>query len=796
MSQLDRIIIAATSSNLLEDFISQRLSLIHFFVLFLLYWNKRQQESGFWYDFIKLVLYGKIKSLRWAVEYWEFLKCKKRMSVATPAITTPTEPAVSAAQTMNKILPLNELQEASRKELLAIIDSLRGLKCLVVQSELGGLLNQIIVEGSKSLKDIGVQYFRELRGELGDFTQLSKSDDAQGRVGGESGGIPDNIIYLVRPDLEMMKTIASQINASTKQNVRSQYHVYFVPYRTVACEQILEDEGVLDICEIGEFNLGMVPFDSDLLSLEMPDVFRQCYIDGDTSSLQIVASALHGIQELYGIIPNVKSKGAASRKVLQNLLHLRRERERSDDDRDKSNGDEWEQQDRMSIFSNRMGSNGNGGYISSRRDIDTLVVLDREIDLVSPLISPLTYEGLIDDIIGIDNGKIRLAAELLGDEPNVPNVQELTGGKVQSSDVGLVAEQDKDNQIGDGSRTQGDSVAVPLNNGDTIFAEIRDLSIERLGGYLQDRAIKIKQRYAAFRDNKDASISEIHDFVKKLPALTKEYKSLYQHINIAELIKKTTDSPIFREQWQGERGMLEGELFVDQIDDIICADVERQHLYRVLRLLCIQSITAGGIRSNRYDGLRRLVVQTYGYETLFLVSSLEKVGLLKRKDLMLVDTAPVWQGIRKQLKLVQEEGQTDRSGISYVTAGYAPLTARLVEHLGNLGSGSGGWKHLSDVMRLLPGPMLEFTQSSRPEELNDALKRSQSEDGVQKGVPEEEEGKKVLLLFMVGGLSMVEVAALRHLSKDPKYPYHIIMATTKLTNGSQLLKSVSSSLER
>ena len=97
------------------------------------------------------------------------------------------------------------------------------------------------------------------------------SNDAQGRVGGESGGIPDNIIYLVRPDLEMMKTIASQINASTKQNVRSQYHVYFVPYRTVACEQILEDEGVLDICEIGEFNLGMVPFDSDLLSLEMPD---------------------------------------------------------------------------------------------------------------------------------------------------------------------------------------------------------------------------------------------------------------------------------------------------------------------------------------------------------------------------------------------------------------------------------------------------------------------------------------------------------------------------------------------
>lgn len=30
------------------------------------------------------------------------------------------------------------------------------------------------------------------------------------------------------------------------------------------------------------------------------------------------------------------------------------------------------------------------------------------------------------------------------------------------------------------------------------------------------------------RDNKDASISEIHDFVKKIPQLTKDYKSLNQ----------------------------------------------------------------------------------------------------------------------------------------------------------------------------------------------------------------------------------------------------------------------------
>lgn len=41
----------------------------------------------------------------------------------------------------------------------------------------------------------------------------------------------------------------------------------------------------------------------------------------------------------------------------------------------------------------------------------------------------------------------------------------------------------------------GDKVPVVLNNNDAIYAEIRDLSIERLGAYLQEKAIHIRERY-------------------------------------------------------------------------------------------------------------------------------------------------------------------------------------------------------------------------------------------------------------------------------------------------------------
>lgn len=48
-----------------------------------------------------------------------------------------------------------------------------------------------------------------------------------------------------------------------------------MPHRSVACEQMLEDEGVLEVINIGEYHLGLIPFDSDLVSLEMINLYRQ-----------------------------------------------------------------------------------------------------------------------------------------------------------------------------------------------------------------------------------------------------------------------------------------------------------------------------------------------------------------------------------------------------------------------------------------------------------------------------------------------------------------------------------------
>lgn len=37
--------------------------------------------------------------------------------------------------------------------------------------------------------------------------------------------------------------------------------------------------------------------------------------------------------------------------------------------------------------------------------IDSLLLIDREVDLLTPLFTQLTYEGLIDELYGIQNSK-------------------------------------------------------------------------------------------------------------------------------------------------------------------------------------------------------------------------------------------------------------------------------------------------------------------------------------------------------------------------------------------------------
>jgi len=57
----------------------------------------------------------------------------------------------------------------------------------------------------------------------------------------------------------------------------------------------------------------------------------------------------------------------------------------------------------------------------------------------------------------------------------------------------------------------------------------------------------------------------------------------------------------FQQRWQLERSMVEGEARYDDLEDMVSA---YEPVAQVLRLLCLQSLTAGGLKAGKYDALK------------------------------------------------------------------------------------------------------------------------------------------------------------------------------------------------
>ena len=75
-------------------------------------------------------------------------------------------------------------------------------------------------------------------------------------------------------------------------------------------------------------------------------------------------------QTLYGIIPNVYGKGKCAKMVAEQIFRMRQE----------------------------LGPNEEPQMAPK---VDNLIILDRSVDFLTPLMTQLTYEGLIDENFGI-----------------------------------------------------------------------------------------------------------------------------------------------------------------------------------------------------------------------------------------------------------------------------------------------------------------------------------------------------------------------------------------------------------
>ena len=54
--------------------------------------------------------------------------------------------------------------------------------------------------------------------------------------------------------------------------------MFFMPRRAMVCEKVFQEEGIFGDVTLAEFPLDFIPFDSDILSLELDTAYKVIFI--------------------------------------------------------------------------------------------------------------------------------------------------------------------------------------------------------------------------------------------------------------------------------------------------------------------------------------------------------------------------------------------------------------------------------------------------------------------------------------------------------------------------------------
>ena len=420
------------------------------------------------------------------------------------------------------------------------------------------------IVGTRILSSTGTEGIRTST----DATVEGAEVSLKGQSSWEDSADVDVVTYFLQPsDLTQTQQVIKRVKA-WKKTTRTHHRIVYLPQQTAIVHKMIHSAGLAanPNVSIRGLQLDIFPLETDVYSLEYEHATKEAEVEGIPSTLVgTVARSILKLQDVVGTIPRIQSLGPLGEDVVRKLLSL--------------TVDEY-------LVSKSQQESQPGPVTGG--DVSALLVIDRKVDWVTPMTTPLTYEGLIDELIGIDCGFIKV-------------------------DVNTINPEDDDTAEKKQKENSEEVVALGINGSDSLFAEVRDQHVEKFGIFLQNQAKALRESHQNFTSKgKNRDLTEIHQFVKQIPVFTQNLRSLTNHIHLAELVKAFSEEAIFRERWQTERSMIEGEMCYDMLEDLVACQYPP---IRFFRLMCLQSLCAGGIKSSKYDALRRDIVQTYGYVT-------------------------------------------------------------------------------------------------------------------------------------------------------------------------------------
>ena len=518
------------------------------------------------------------------------------------------------------------------------------------------------------------------------------------------------LIFVIEPiqnNIDSLIYIHSMLNVPVKT---IDINIIFIPGETPKIIEYMIEMNHLNCFDLYSFSIDIIPIDYDLFSLDNDESFREIYIDKNNSSIEQLANILLKLEVAFGKIKHKYIKGNNA-KLLCDLL-FNKEEEHNMKSTDETFG---------------------------------MIVLDRSVDFITPFLSNLTFEGLVDDCYGINKGNIKVKRKLFKSHFT-----------------------DEDKMI----KPEQDMVYPLISDMNKFYCHLRCFHYLTVNKYL----ISIANYTNNLRANKDniKTTSELNVALTELNKMVHQSSYIKDNMEMLnQIFKIVNDEDYLIKESSILKGISQAnsETFYD---DYI---TDKKELYKILNLMILESLIQNGVKN--YAELKKDILAVYGYQNLFLFRNLETLEWIKEKDKISLKKLfkSNFEQLNEKLKLYNEDfilGKTD--DLSYVHQGYCPISLRLIEKVGE-----GGWSEIKDVLPLIPGetyfPSNEYEIANPKQELN------------------------TIFLVFLGGITYAEIEGIRYLNRKYKQIYvnssgenktrkQFIIITTQILNSKKLLNSL------
>lgn len=279
--------------------------------------------------------------------------------------------------------------------------------------------------------------------------------------------------------------------------------------------------------------IDMIPLDNDILSLEAHDTINDLFINNDTGILSTLSRTIIKFETVFGKLKHKYAKGDYA-KLLKKIL---------------------ENEEEISPF-------------ETDNEMLATVILDRSVDFITPLCSQYTYEGMIDEFIGINYNVIKVRPEIL-------------------------EKQDKAD------------IKIELSSKDKFYNKIRDFNFNHLRCFLPAKLDEHK-RILAEGNKETKDLKELSEILEKIKQVKEEGPSIAPHIHIADYISNIIKHPFYTEYLRYEQNLLVGGDVPNFLYEYYENEIGKQSdISKVVRLMCIESLIQNGLKAKTYDSMKR-----------------------------------------------------------------------------------------------------------------------------------------------------------------------------------------------